>query len=244
MLDDQLRQAIDMVQQGQAQQREDLIRRYLPFVLKVASQVCRRFVHVGVDDEASVALMAFNEALDKYDRSQGGSFFAFAESVIKRRMIDYFRKRQREQREIPWSSFFEEEGDRPGCIQQLDKLTWEKTRNDIFEQEMSELRRSEIMEYKKRLESFGITLQDLVKASPKHQDARVAAFQVARKIYENDGLRRHLQRTKSLPLKELEPTVGVSRKTMERQRKYIIALTVILMDEYYFLQEYLRGLKG
>ncbi|KAF0201059.1 MAG: hypothetical protein FD167_5717, partial [bacterium] len=41
---------------------------------------------------------------------------------------------------------------------------------------------------------------------------------------------------------ELE--VKVSRKTLERQRKYIIALAVILTGEYYFLDEYVEGLKG
>lgn len=243
MLDDNLRQTIIEVQQGHEQQREEIIQRYLPFILKVTSQSCKRFVRLGVDDEVSVALIAFNEALDKYDCNQNASFFAFSEVVIKRRIIDYFRKKKREAREIPWS-VMEDENNSQDSSHQLDKITSDKAFERAYEEETNEMRRQEILEYQRQLQQYGITIQDLVAASPKHQDARQAAFQVARLIYRNKAFQDYLKRTKSLPLKDLEPEVKVSRKTLERQRKYIIALTVILTGEFYYLQEYLRGLGG
>lgn len=243
MLDTDLRRCIAQVQQGQGKHREELIQRYLPFILKVTSQTCKRFVRMGEDDEVSIALIAFNEALDKYDCSQNTSFFAFAEAVIKRRIIDYFRKKERENREIPWSALNDEEEGQESH-HQLEKLTWEGARARLFDEEANQMRRSEILEYNKQLAHYGITMQDLLEASPKHQDARVNAFRIAQLIYKNEKYRRHLEKTKSLPLKELEREVRVSRKTMERQRKYIIALTIILTGEYYFLQDYVSGLRG
>ena len=56
---------------------------------------------LGRDDEASIAMIAFNEAIDAYDDSAGASFLSFAEIVIKRRMVDYFRRKTKRQEEVP-----------------------------------------------------------------------------------------------------------------------------------------------
>lgn len=242
MLEDMI-QKIRNIQQGHDQCREDLIQRYLPFVLKVTSQTCKRFVRMGIDDEVSIALIAFNEALDKYNCIQGASFFSFAEAVIRRRLIDYFRKSQRDNKEIAWSAM-EEESEGQDSNYKLDKLMGEKSHTELMDRETNEMRKMEIFDYQKKLGGFGITLKDLVAVSPKHRDARISAFQIAQLIYQNTHYRQYLEKHKTLPLKDLEQEVKVSRKTIERQRKYIIALTVVLMGEYYCLQEYLRGMRG
>ena len=90
------------------------------------------------------------------------------------------------------------------------------------------------------LNHYGITFSDLVQASPKHQDARERALEVARILISDPALLQYLTSRKSLPLKELQKRVKVSRKTLERQRKYIIALALILIGEFYYLQEYLK----
>ncbi|HHT63854.1 MAG TPA: RNA polymerase subunit sigma, partial [Clostridia bacterium] len=50
----------------------------------------------------------------------------------------------------------------------------------------------------------------------------------------------HLENKKELPLKQIEGLVSVSRKTLERQRKYIIAMAIIICGEFKFLKEYLH----
>lgn len=243
VLDLEIRQAIAQVQQGDESVRDKLIKKYIPFILKVTSQVCKRFVRMGEDDEVSIALLAFNEALAKYDCRQATSFFSFAQAVIKRRMIDYFRKNSGK-KEIPFSSVISEDDGENEILNQVDRLTWQSSQNKYFEDDVQELRLEEILEYQKRLLDYGISLQELVEVSPKHQDARMAAYQVARIIAYNSRFQEYLARTKSLPLKDLEKEVRVSRKTLERQRKYIIALAVVLTGEFYFLDEYIEGLKG
>jgi len=54
-------------------------------------------------------------------------------------------------------------------------------------------------------------------------------------------LAQHLLTRRELPLKQLEEQVGVSRKTLERQRKYIIAVTLILLEDFYHLRRYIGG---
>jgi len=100
---------------GDAVARETLLDRYTPFTLKVASQVTGGYVELGRDDEASIALMAFNESIDSYDPARGASFLGFARAVIRRRLIDLYRRDRSGRREIPVGSPAEVEiGPEPG----------------------------------------------------------------------------------------------------------------------------------
>lgn len=241
VLDLEIRKDILSVQQGKQEERNRIIKKYLPFILKVTSRTCKRFVRVGEDDEISIALLAFNEALDKFNPEQNTAFFPFAEMVIKRRIIDYFRKNRQGNLDLPWSSLIHE-GEEAAV--RLDKLTWSEAAERYYEEEIAEMRREEILEYVLRLKEFGIEFRELVKISPKHQDARMSAFQVARLIEQNEKYRLYLERTKTLPMKDLEKEAAVSRKTLERQRKYIIALVLIMTGEFFYLQDYLEKMKG
>jgi RNA polymerase sigma factor len=50
-----------------------------------------------------------------------------------------------------------------------------------------------------------------------------------------------LFRKKQLPIKQLQNMAEVSRKTIERNRKYIIAVAIILAGDYVYLKEYIKG---
>ncbi len=65
-------------------------------------RIVPQYLVLGRDDEASIAMIAFNEAIDAYSSDGGGaSFLSFAEIVIKRRMVDFFRRQARRADEIP-----------------------------------------------------------------------------------------------------------------------------------------------
>lgn len=245
MLGEDIRHIIDHVQQGQERLREGTIKKYLPFILRVTSRTCKRYVRFGVDDEVSIAVIAFNEAINKYDASKSGAFFSYAENVINRRIIDYFRKNKNYSKEIPFTTLMQDSGEADGNYYiQIDKMTWDKANEIHFQEEINRMRREEIIAYQKELNNYGITLKELVEISPKHHDARCTAYHVARIICEDEEHLIYLKKRKSLPLKQLEKKVSVSRKTLERQRKYIIALSIIMMSGYYFLEGYLDGMKG
>ena len=232
----QLTELVLAAQNGDSLAREKVLQDYRPFYLRVASSSCRKYLVLGRDDEASIAMIAFNEAIDSYNPEGGASFLSFAEIVIKRRMVDFFRRQSRRADEIPLSSFESEENE-DGIIQKIES----KEAHAVLQiQEEAEERREEIFRLDQLLSHYGIRFSELVKISPKHQDARDRALQVARIIVNDPELLAHLTSKKSLPLKELEERVVVSRKTLERQRKYIITLTLILIGDFYHLQEYLN----
>lgn len=225
-------------QQGNGMVREHLIRSYTPFILKMTSKVSGRYVRMGEDDEVSVSLMAFNEAIDCYDTGKNSSFLSFAETVIKRRLIDYFRKESTViKRVIPLSSFEQEDDENPGStyyyIESNQSVEAFQAKSNAAD------RREEILQFNLKLKEFGISFQELVSISPKHEDARVRAMEVAKIIAEDRDMINHLLVRKEVPLRLLERKVDISRKTLERQRKYIIAIVLILINDFDHLRQYI-----
>ena len=100
----QLTDLVIKAKAGDGRAREQILQDYRPFYLRVASGSCRKYLVLGRDDEASIAMIAFNEAIDSYNVDGGASFLSFAEIVIKRRMVDYFRRQSKKADEIPLSS--------------------------------------------------------------------------------------------------------------------------------------------
>lgn len=220
---------------GDLEAREKLITDFTPFVLRVAARVAGRYLEPGIDDEISISLSAFNEAIDSFSPDRGSAFLAFSEMVIRRRLIDYYRK-EGHQRELPLTAF--EETDQDGHVVNTAEMQ-AGLRNFQAEHQQKELR-DEIGVFAATLGQFGIRLADLAQASPRHDDAREKSRQVARMVAATPAWADYLRRKRELPLKEIEKAVSFSRKTLERQRKYIIALAIILMEDLPHLQEYIR----
>ena len=223
-------------QEGDKVAREQLLRDYRPFYLRVASGSTRRYLVLGRDDEASIAMLAFDEAIISYNSEAGASFLSFAELVIKRRMVDYFRRRSRRKNEIPLSSL-ESDHTEDSAYKKIES----KQAFSVMQiQQEAEECWEEIFRLNQVLSDYGILFADLVRISPKHRDARERALEVARIMADDPWFISYLTKRKSLPLKELQKKVEVSRKTLERQRKYIITLTLIIVGEFRYLQEYLK----
>ncbi len=234
-----LQQLVRQAQQGDREARERLIATYRPFIMRAASSVSGRFVRAGQDDEASVAMMAFDEAITSYRQQGGRSFFSFAEMVIRRRLIDYFRRESSRRQEVPLSSLALEGEDGEASDDPLLQVEAREAHRQFEDEVLARERREEIQRLAHQLRSLGIAFQDLVDRTPRHRDARERALAVARLLADKPELCEQVVRRGNLPLKELETVAGVSRKTLERQRKYIIALALILSGNYPHLREYL-----
>lgn len=231
----QLYSLLRLAQEGDEIARNELIQSYVPFVLKVASQTSRRYINREQDDEFSVALLAMNEAIDRFDRERKMNFLGFAETIIRRRLIDYFRSQKSRQRDVPWTEF-DIVDDEDNVINYVEVKTSVEAFADSEEQVQRQL---EIAEYATLLNQFGLNFDDLVDLSPKHADARQNAMDVAKLVVENPELCAHVFERRSLPLKQLEKLAGVSRKTMERQRKYILAIVLLLHGDFQNLKSYI-----
>ncbi|RBW71258.1 RNA polymerase sigma-I factor [Bacillus taeanensis] len=223
------------IQRGNQQLRNEFIEDYQPFIKKVTSKVCNRYIDQTMD-EFSVALYAFNEAIDQYQLGQGSRFLTFADLVIRRRVIDHIRKETRQNRYVYLQA---EEEDEEGRLEES-YAEQRAALNSYEEQQQIEHRMYEIEEYEKMLSKFGISFKVLSKQCPKHIDARENAKQIAKMIAENAEFSAYLLQKKQLPTKDLLTMVSCSRKTIERNRKYIIAIALIHLGDFQSLKAYIE----
>ncbi|MET3683550.1 RNA polymerase sigma factor [Alkalibacillus flavidus] len=231
-----LEEQVLAVQQGDDETRHHLLSSYQPFIAKAVSNVCKRYINPEQDDEFSIGLMAFNDAIDSYSKDKGSSFLTFAKLVISRKVIDYIRK---EADDVTTMSLDQsEDEDEPSTtewrVSQVSKDEYAKAQDNWY-------RQIEIEEYNDRLKDFKLSFAELATISPKHEDARQSAQDVAQYVYQDDALREYVLDKKRLPIKQIEPHVNVSKKTIERNRKYILAVFVLLVEDFEYLKEYVKG---
>jgi RNA polymerase sigma factor len=230
-----LEETVLLIQQGDRILLDEIIDAYKPFIAKTVSSVCRRYIY-ETDDEFSIGLIAFNEAIEKYSPERGSSLLSFSEVVIKRRVIDYIRKQAKNQHismDLSNASY-EEESVGTVIVNELSLDEYDKKNDD-------QLRKDEILRFQTLLTTFDLSFNDLVENSPKHADARKSAIIVAKMLVDDQELKELLLTKKRLPIKQLEKMVDVSRKTIERNRKYIIAIALILSSDYVYMQDYIKG---
>lgn len=237
--DDTVESRVVKARSGNAMAREELIRDYTPFILKTASGAVKRYVVMGSDEAAGTALSAFNEAIDAYNSVKPG-FLPFAATVIRRRLIDQFRKETRH-KDIPFSSLSPSADD---SIDRLDTIT--ARHYDLQDWQKAVERRDEIEQWKNVLEEFGLSLQTLVKKAPKHRDARINAIGIAEFLANDHVLKHTLWAERSLPVDNLyislPDSIAVSKKTLQRNETYITAVAIILSGDFPSLKEFIEDL--
>ncbi len=231
----ELEEKVRLIQQGDLTLHNELIDSYKPFIAKTVSSVCKRYVYES-DDEFSIGLIAFNEAIQKYNSEKGASLISFSELLIKRRVIDYIRSQTKYETLSLDHSYTTYEDENEGTSIEAE-LSFENFKRKTEEG----LRKEEILQFTEVLKQFGLSFQDLLENSPKHEDARTNAILTAKILTENEELKTYLLEKKRLPIKQLESFVSVSRKTIERNRKYIMAISLILIGDYVYLKDYLKG---
>ena len=202
----------------------NFISEFKPFIASVAQKRAGRFLRYGSDEELSIGMMAFKEAIDSYDGTKG-NFLSFAKLVINMRLIDYFRKNNR----VKNISLDGQAGEIAGEF--IDKKSIEVYRIDRENEE----RIFKIVEYRKELKKWGITLGQLVRVSPKKNSLRNHYIKVAQVIVDNKKLLDMFLSTKRLPIKEIEKIIFIHRKKLERGRIYIIAMVVAILKNFSYL---------
>lgn len=232
---DAIRQELlGLARQGEALAREKLLEMHRYFIQRLASSFCCRHLEWGRDDELSIVLLAFNEAIDRYREERGVPFLVYARRVIKTRLIDFQRQeRRRAEHEVS----FDSAESSTGYELAESKLAWEKYNEEVLVRE----RAAELVQYENLLIAYGLSLAELVRASPKHKDTRSLLINAARRLVGEPLLFAYLEEKKKLPVQELARLTGLSVKTVERGRKYIVAVSLILgyPEKFSYLNSYL-----
>ncbi|MBW7476617.1 RNA polymerase sigma factor SigI [Paenibacillus oenotherae] len=216
--------------------RDDFIAAYEPYIAKVTSRFCKRYIDPSRDDEFSIALSAFDEAISQYSSHAGKSFLGFAETVIRRRLIDYVRREQRHSHTVPYSAFDSTDEEE----QTINTIELKEAMHRHAINQEADARRLEIAEYNSCLNQYGITFAELPGLSPKHADSRELLMSISRRFAATSAQFESFTLSQKLPIKEMCAEAGVSRKTIERNRKYIIAIAILHNGDFPCLQAYLQ----
>jgi len=227
-----IQERIDVIKNGDLNEREMLIKDYKPFIMNIVSKEIGKFVSDGDCDELSIGLMAFNEAIDKFNIGKSNSFFPFAEKVIKSRLIDFYRKEKKNLNTIPLSylnEFYDDE-------ELEEKLFVDNSHSD--EQDVSE----EMKDFIKSLMNFDITIEDLIESSPKHIDARKNAVKIASQMVKDEFLMKKIMNNQKMPTAEIEKNYCISRKVLHKNKKFIIAVCLILTSSNDIMKSYVYNL--
>lgn len=193
----------------------DLLSEYKPFIKKVVFETCNRYVEWGKDEELSIGLLAFEEAIKRFDPKRG-SFLSLARTTIKSRVIDYLRQ---ENKHIHTNL---EEGN--------GSMVFE-TANPLVE---------EIKDLQLLLVKYDISFYDLPKISPVKKKLREELMYAARVISKEKELMLQILEKKQLPTKAAAEKAGISYKKLERNRVYIITMALIWYLDLPSLQGYLK----
>lgn len=210
---------------------DDLIRRYIPFIRAEASKFMGKLCTES-DDEFSIAMIAFHEAILGYSRERG-AFLRYAALLIRSRLTDEYRKEKRHQGTLSL--------DEPGNEDERTLLEQVADSRDLYEESQNlEATQQEIAELAGVLGQFGVSFADVADHSPKQERTMEVCLRAIRYAMENRALLDELLRTRKLPLTELVKGSGSDRKTLERHRKYVLAMLVIQTNGYEIIRGHLR----
>ena len=212
------------------------IQEYKPFIAASVEKYTHKYVSYGCDDELSIGLIAFEEAVRCYDSSKG-SFLSFAQGVIQRRLIDFYRKEKKHQNVIYMNEAYANNLEQDEVQEHL--IAADEAVSKYQEQEVNNIRRIELQQLKEDLHKWELTFSDIAKSSPKHMATKKAYLDIIRFILDNRDIANKMKVKLYLPIAEIEAGTKIPRKTVERARNYVIAAVLILTGDYYCIREFI-----
>lgn len=218
--------------------RENFIKTHERYILREAFKTAHHFVSKS-DDEWSIALLAFNAAIDTFNEEKG-QFLSYASIVIKSRLTDYHRlNRKYADNELsvePETFDGDPEEDDPEAAQKLAiaKAAAVSDVNSVKE---------EIEALDSVLQKYGFSFMELTGVSPKKDKARHDCAKAVAAALSDREIVRKMQTTRLLPIAEIIKITGLPRKVLENHRKYIIAAIEIMNGEYPLIAEYMKYIR-
>lgn len=197
----------------------------MPLIIKTVSSITGRYVSVKNDDEFSIALMAFKEAVDKYDENKG-IFSSFAKLVISSRVKNHLVRENKHNK-----------------VESIEELSESGINiEDIYHTEIegSDEISIEISKLKDEINKFGFSFEDLVEDAPKHDDTRKRAISISEKVNDEVILKNFMYEKRRLPIKQISLKFSVTEKILKRSKRFIISVVIILDKNFRNLKLWVR----
>ncbi|MDP4179548.1 MAG: sigma factor [Bacillota bacterium] len=223
---------VERIKNGDKQLKEKFTEDYIPLIIKVISGFySEKIVDVKNSNEYSIGLMAFDEAIEKFDSRKNIRFLNFAQTVIKRRIVDYSRN---------ISSIGDKEVLLSNYESKSEIESEEVDTSDIDEKSSRYELVKEIKEFSEELAVYGLNIRNLPDYMPKHKASKQICLNVAKEIIGNKDIYDRLLTNKALWTKELSEIIDIPSKIVERNSKFIICVCIIFGNNYENFKAYLN----
>ena len=203
-----------------------LIERHMPFLIRTVSDFTGRYVSVENDEEFSIGLLAFAEAVKRYEPDRG-NFLSFAKLVMESRLKNYVEKK---------NAHVKEES-----LEALQETGIEFSQREEAENEETEKLHEEIVKYREELLLFNLTLEKLADTSPKHRDTRRMAVQTAETASKDSETVEETYRKRKLPVRKVARLGKVTEKVVKNSKMFILAVMIIFVREFTGLRYWIKG---
>lgn len=97
----------------------------------------------------------------------------------------------------------------------------------------------ETKSFEKKLNELGIKFEDLIRLAPKHKDSKALCIKIAKAIANDRDSFSKLEKSGVIQKTELVKTLQINKKTIERNRVFIIAAALIIGNGFYLLRDFL-----
>lgn len=201
------------------------IEEHLPFIIKSISKVTKRYVSIENDEEFSIGVLAFHEAMKKYSEDKG-PFLPFANLVISSRIKNYLLKENKHRLDSSLESLKEE-----GIEFSEEVINPIEDRNHLKE---------EIESLKLYMKEFNFDFEDLIDDAPKHKKTRENAINLSEKVSKEKPLLDFMYEKKRLPIKRISLQFNVTEKIIKGSKKFIITVIIIFDKNYRNLKLWIK----
>ena len=198
-----------------------LIEAYLPYIVRTVSSITGRYVSLEHDEEFTVALSAFTEAVQRFD-SNRGRFLNYAALVMRSRLKTYMQETRKHADTVSLDGLLE---------QGVDPAAPQESETDL---------REEIQQYQEELRKFDLTLDIMVEKSPCHRDTRETAIRVAEQAGQNEKIVSETYRKRKLPIRPVAALCCVTEKIVKTSKQFILGTMLVFVLKLPGLSSWIR----
>ena len=208
-----------------------LVSDYLPFIKKEVGKFGTSVLEY--DDKLSLGMLVFANCAKQYSERRG-AFLPYASVCIRNRLIDEARKLGN-LKDNTIAFALDDDAETATTIEEKASLA------EYSKQQEQRALQEELAILTGQLAPHDISLGEMARICPKQKRSRALCADLARQVLNNEAMQAVFRQRGQLPQKELAARAGISEKTIEKHRRFIVALLVILQGDYPGIGSYIPG---
>ncbi|MDD3220971.1 MAG: RNA polymerase subunit sigma [Clostridia bacterium] len=215
-----------------------LINQYMPFIRSETSKFLKHPIIDGQDDdELSISMFAFYEAIMAYKKHKG-SFLNLASLGIRNRLIDFYRKEKRHTGNLSLDQPADSSNEADTIADSI-----ASPKSDVDDMVNISAANQELTKYAAELKEFGLNLSDIADNCPSQERTYQACMQVLQYAKSHPDIFDSLLQSKKLPISQLTLGSSIKKKTLERHRKYIVAILLAYTNGFEIIRSHLHQIQ-